>query len=81
MSKKVVKKKNVPAGSSADSSDADVVTPSELEAVASPADLDGGAPLREEDDPDDNEKPSPPHVCRAAMAEWEARMTVLAKEF
>ncbi|CAN0410631.1 unnamed protein product, partial [Lampetra fluviatilis] len=71
MSKKVVKKKNVPAGSSADSSDADVVTPSELEAVASPADLDGGAPLREEDDPDDNEKPSPPHnsdgdACLAA---------------
>ncbi|XP_061433828.1 tripartite motif-containing protein 14-like [Lethenteron reissneri] len=65
MSKKATKKKNVPAGSSTDSSDADVITPSGLEAPVPPMDMDGGEPPREEDDPNNEDEPSPPR--RAAL--------------
>ncbi|XP_078718070.1 uncharacterized protein LOC144935371 [Lampetra fluviatilis] len=81
MSKKVMKKKNLPAASSAESSDADVIPPSGAEAPASPEDVTEQAPPHDEVDTHDEEEPSPLHVWRAAMAAWEARMTVLAQEF
>ncbi|CAM9509620.1 unnamed protein product [Lampetra fluviatilis] len=68
MSKKSAKRRNVPVDSSADSSDADVVPPSGLEAAAPLADLGDQAPPGQEGDPDDAEEPSPAHEWRAVMA-------------
>ncbi|CAN0414448.1 unnamed protein product [Lampetra fluviatilis] len=58
-----------------------MIPPSGLEAAAPPTDLADGALPREEGDPDDDDEPSSPHIWRAAMGEWEAKMTALAKEF
>ncbi|CAN0179590.1 unnamed protein product [Lampetra planeri] len=81
MSKKVTKKKNLPAASSADSSDGDVIRPSGVEAPASPGDATDGAPPCYEGDPNDEDEPSPPHVWRATLVAWEVRMAALTQEF
>ncbi|CAN0191865.1 unnamed protein product [Lampetra planeri] len=81
MSKKLAKRSNILADSSADNNDADVVPPSGLEIAAPSVDLDDRVPLGQEGEPDDVENPSPAQEWRAVIGLWEAKLATLMEAF